>query len=64
MNVFLLAAVLALGLLMIPFGMPGTWIIAAAALGHDPHDAAGGRELDGVRDEIRQRPDDGVGIGL
>ena len=34
MNVLLLAAVLALGLVMIPFGLPGTWIIAAAALGY------------------------------
>ena len=34
MNVLLLAAVLALGLVMIPFGMPGTWILAGAALGY------------------------------
>jgi uncharacterized protein len=34
MTVLLLAAVLVLGLVMIPFGMPGTWIIAGAALGY------------------------------
>ncbi|MDB4893078.1 MAG: hypothetical protein JWL61_4933 [Gemmatimonadetes bacterium] len=34
MNVLLLIAVLLLGLVMIPFGMPGTWIIAGAALGY------------------------------
>ena len=34
MNVILLAAVLMLGLLMIPFGLPGTWILAGAALGY------------------------------
>ncbi len=34
MNVLLLIAVLLLGLAMIPFGMPGTWIIAGAALGY------------------------------
>jgi uncharacterized protein YqgC (DUF456 family) len=34
MNVIILAAVLLLGLVMIPFGLPGTWIIAAAALGY------------------------------
>jgi uncharacterized protein YqgC (DUF456 family) len=34
MNQLLLAAVMFLGLLMIPFGLPGTWIIAAAALGY------------------------------
>ena len=34
MNQLLLAAVMLLGLLMIPFGLPGTWIIAAAALGY------------------------------
>lgn len=34
MNVFLLAAVLLLGLVMIPFGLPGTWILAGAALGY------------------------------
>jgi hypothetical protein len=34
MTVLLLIAVLLLGLVMIPFGMPGTWIIAGAALGY------------------------------
>jgi uncharacterized protein YqgC (DUF456 family) len=34
MNVLLLAVVLFLGLIMIPFGLPGTWIIVAAALGY------------------------------
>ena len=34
MNQLLLAAVMFLGLVMIPFGLPGTWIIAAAALGY------------------------------
>ena len=34
MNVLILSLVLLLGLLMIPFGMPGTWIIAGAALGY------------------------------
>jgi len=34
MNQLLLAAVMFLGLIMIPFGLPGTWIIAAAALGY------------------------------
>ena len=40
MNVILLALILLLGLAMIPFGLPGTWIIAAAALGYSilvPH---------------------------
>ena len=40
MNVILLALVLLLGLIMIPFGLPGTWIIAAAAVGYSilvPH---------------------------
>lgn len=34
MTVLLLAAVLLLGLLMIPFGLPGTWILVGAALGY------------------------------
>ena len=34
MNQLLLAAVMLLGLIMIPFGLPGTWIIAAATLGY------------------------------
>jgi uncharacterized protein YqgC (DUF456 family) len=34
MNQLLLAAVMLIGLVMIPFGLPGTWIIAAAALGY------------------------------
>ena len=34
MNQLLLAVVMFLGLIMIPFGLPGTWIIAAAALGY------------------------------
>jgi uncharacterized protein YqgC (DUF456 family) len=34
MNQLLLAAVMFLGLIIIPFGLPGTWIIAAAALGY------------------------------
>ncbi len=34
MTVLLLIAVLLLGLVMIPFGLPGTWIIAGAALGY------------------------------
>ena len=34
MNQLLLAAVMFLGLIMIPFGLPGTWIIAAATLGY------------------------------
>ena len=34
MNQLLLAAVMFLGLIMIPFGLPGTWIIAAAAVGY------------------------------
>lgn len=34
MNVLILVAVMLLGLVMIPFGLPGTWIIAAAALGY------------------------------
>jgi uncharacterized protein YqgC (DUF456 family) len=34
MNQLLLAAIMFLGLIIIPFGLPGTWIIAAAALGY------------------------------
>jgi uncharacterized protein len=34
MNQLLLAAVMLIGIVMIPFGLPGTWIIAAAALGY------------------------------
>ena len=34
MTVVLLILVLLLGLVMIPFGLPGTWIIAGAALGY------------------------------
>jgi uncharacterized protein YqgC (DUF456 family) len=34
MEVVLLGAVMALGMVMIPFGLPGTWIIAAAAAGY------------------------------
>jgi uncharacterized protein len=34
MTVVLLVLVLILGLVMIPFGLPGTWIIAGAALGY------------------------------
>jgi uncharacterized protein len=34
MNIILLGLVLALGLVMIPFGLPGTWIIAGAAYGY------------------------------
>ena len=34
MSLLILGAVMFLGLLMVPFGLPGTWIIAAAALGY------------------------------
>ncbi|MEP6730292.1 MAG: DUF456 domain-containing protein [bacterium] len=34
MTVLLLVALLLLGLVMIPFGLPGTWIIAGTALGY------------------------------
>ena len=34
MEVLILVVILVLGLVMIPFGLPGTWIIAAAALGY------------------------------
>jgi uncharacterized protein YqgC (DUF456 family) len=34
MQMLILVAVLALGLVMIPFGLPGTWIMAGAALGY------------------------------
>ena len=34
MSLLVLGAVMFLGLLMVPFGLPGTWIIAAAALGY------------------------------
>ncbi len=34
MNLLLLAVILFVGLVMIPFGLPGTWILAGAALGY------------------------------
>jgi uncharacterized protein YqgC (DUF456 family) len=34
MQIFILVAILLLGLVMIPFGLPGTWIMAAGALGY------------------------------
>ena len=34
MTVLLLAALIALGLIMIPFGLPGTWIILGSAVGY------------------------------
>ena len=34
MNVLILVVLMLLGLVEIPFGLPGTWIIAAAALGY------------------------------
>jgi uncharacterized protein YqgC (DUF456 family) len=34
MEMLILIVVIALGLLMIPFGLPGTWIIAGGALGY------------------------------
>src|SRR5258705_3140611 len=34
MNLLILAAVLLSGVVLLPFGLPGTWIIAAAALGY------------------------------
>jgi uncharacterized protein YqgC (DUF456 family) len=34
MEMLILVAVLLLGLIMIPFGLPGTWIMAAGALGY------------------------------
>jgi len=34
MSVLILVVLMLLGLVMIPFGLPGTWIIAAAALGY------------------------------
>ena len=34
MNVLLLCFLLALGLVMIPFGLPGTWIMVATAVGY------------------------------
>ena len=34
MNVLLLVSLLALGLVMIPFGLPGTWIMVATAVGY------------------------------
>jgi uncharacterized protein YqgC (DUF456 family) len=34
MEMLILVAVILLGLLMIPFGLPGTWIIAGSALGY------------------------------
>lgn len=40
MNVLLLCFLLALGLVMIPFGLPGTWIMVATAVGYSllvPH---------------------------
>jgi uncharacterized protein len=35
-ELLLLAAVLALGLLLVPLGLPGTWVIAGAALAFNP----------------------------
>jgi uncharacterized protein YqgC (DUF456 family) len=34
MDILILVALLALGLLLIPFGLPGTWIMAGSALGY------------------------------
>ncbi len=34
MEIVILIAVVLLGLIMIPFGLPGTWIMAAGALGY------------------------------
>lgn len=34
MEMLILVAILVLGLVMIPFGLPGTWIMAAGALGY------------------------------
>jgi hypothetical protein len=34
MEVLILVAILLVGLVMIPFGLPGTWIMAAGALGY------------------------------
>lgn len=34
MEILILIACLVLGLVLIPFGLPGTWIMAAAALGY------------------------------
>ena len=34
MEILILLLVLVLGLIMIPFGLPGTWIIAGGALGY------------------------------
>jgi len=34
MEILILLLVIVLGLIMIPFGLPGTWIIAAGALGY------------------------------
>jgi uncharacterized protein len=34
MEILILVAILVLGLVMIPFGLPGTWIMAAGALGY------------------------------
>jgi uncharacterized protein len=34
MEILILVAILLLGLVMIPFGLPGTWIMAAGALGY------------------------------
>ena len=34
MEIVILAAIVLLGLVMIPFGLPGTWIMAAGALGY------------------------------
>jgi uncharacterized protein YqgC (DUF456 family) len=34
MEILILLLVIVLGLVMIPFGLPGTWIIAAGALGY------------------------------
>jgi uncharacterized protein len=42
MEVLLLAAIVLLGLFMIPFGLPGTWIIVAGAIGYRVLVPAGG----------------------
>ena len=34
MEIVILAAIVLLGLVLIPFGLPGTWIMAAGALGY------------------------------
>ena len=42
MEILLLAAILLLSLIMIPLGLPGTWIMVAAALGYQLLVPAGG----------------------